>query len=190
MPGSRSKTIYWKFSPVVDPATGERKVVVEDVDGRVENGAVISFNRDRKGVRVRTWRVIRGRKESREQSFVPLNPVLVRNCLAPLAWPNCSLPFVYEQRSRSSTLKEYIGSACFVSHLKVCENPLTMAEAVALGMIDDRNRGLTLGKELYLLELTRKVGERRETVLQQLWAAGDDFWLYEKQGYRCSWREQ
>ena len=94
------------------------------------------------------------------------------------------LPYEEITGSGSILLKKNIAGLTFSSPLTEKIVPLTTARAMTAEMIDQQVADRIGNKQLRLLVIL----QNDELVVRQLWAAGDDFWLYEETPERKSRR--
>lgn len=100
------------------------------------------------------------------------------------------LPFQLMSGNHPSASKLYhvrrvVGTQVFADNLEVQASPVTWAAAQANGWINssintDQNTSLQV-----LKVINKQTGDQ---VALQLWAADDDWWIYEKTRFRQSWR--
>jgi hypothetical protein len=99
------------------------------------------------------------------------------------------LPFQLMSGNHASASRLYhvrrsVGTQVFADNLEVQVSPVTRADAQANGWINDSiNTGQ---KSLQVLKVINK--QTGDLVALQLWAAADDWWIYEKTRFRQSWR--
>lgn len=187
LPGRGDSVHVWRFvrSSLED---GGFKVAVCDREQRSMIRAELFFNNAGKMLRADSIRVRRGAEKCFTQLNDPAKPALVEQTVIPADWLNRMPRQFPEPGVFEFSLKKKIGSTDFSARFELQETVISFAEALAAGMISDTNRSLAQGEELRQITVVRKLGERTEPFLRQLWTVGGDFWLYEEKKERRSWR--
>jgi hypothetical protein len=189
VPGREKSTIWWIFK-ASESELGERQVFVKDYNARVQCRAELYYDQNNNLVQVDCYRQGREEEVCDAVNYDAVSPAIVNQSLVPGDWLNRELPFAPQNKACEYLVKEKIGVTIFSSHIKVVDEVVTLAEARALGMIKADNENLVQGQQLYLVSVKKVEGLELVPVMQQLWAAGDRFWLYEEKDGRRSWRCQ
>lgn len=189
MPGRAVNEVRWQF---VARATAEAgyMVEIEDIDQKVGCRAELYFSKSQKLEQADCFRWVKGAEVCSANRYDTKKPALLSATIIPGDWLNRPLPFVYQPAQRKVVLYEQIGTSRFANYLVVQDRKISRKEALAQGMIrEDLQDSLDIDGQLYLVEISRKDdGVNQDSRLQQLWLAGDNFWLYESQAGRRSWR--
>ena len=188
MPGQSKTTVVWQFDRQLS-ADGDLKLLVYDRDNKVRCRAEFFFVSEGALVQADCYREVRGLEICDAKRYVATDPVLLTQTLIPGDWLNGPLPFVFDDEINTYTVRELIGTTTFTSHLKTRQKSISYNEAVATGMLKpDLQADEGKKNNLRLVRVARLCGDREEVVLEQLWAEGDIFWLYEAKNERQSWR--
>ena len=187
VPGRGKSTIWWRFESRYF-ANGEAQVAVSDVNGRIKARAEFYYDQAKGLVQVDCYRHLRGEEICDARIYDAGAPVIMNQTLIPGDWLNREQPFAVREEVKEYLVKEKVGVTGFSSRLSVQESELSLAEAIASGMVEADNELSGQGKRLRLVTVTKVMGLREEVLMRQLWAVGDDFWLYEEKGGRRSWR--
>ena len=187
--GNRVSRISWRFSRF-DCDGDCYRLEVKDSDERVGSWGELHFDRENKLTRFVGFRIVREKVVEDVFTFDPRKPAVVQQSLIPGSWLNVEVPFHFNSASKKYSVKGAISPARFVTHLRLQEREIGIAEAHELGLLNETNRAAAKGKSLYLVEIFRSRGKTAsaEPVLRQLWSESGTFWLYEEQGTRRSWR--
>lgn len=190
IPGRDKSTVWWQFERQI-LAHGEELVAVTDLNQRVRTRAELYYNQNNALSQVDCYRQLRGEEICDARLYDTGAPVLINQSLVPGDWLNRELPFVPRPEVGEYVVKEMIGTTGFSSRLLVQEREMALSEARSNGMIGSDNEALLQKQGLYLVTVRKIIESRPDTVLlRQLWAVGDNFWLYEEKEGRRSWRCQ
>ncbi len=188
LPGRAVNEVRWQF--VESTTTDGYMVDIVDIDQKVGCRAELYFSESQKLEQADCFRWIEGAEVCSANRYDIKKPALLNATIIPGDWLNRSLPFVYQPDKQKVVLYEQIGTTRFSSFLKVQDRKISREEALAQGMLrEDLQAGLAVAGQLYLVEISRTSNDgNQDLLLQQLWFAGDNFWLYESKAGRQSWR--
>jgi len=188
MPGRSVNKVRWQFRQKA--TIGGYMVEIEDIDHKVGCRAELYFSKSQKLEQADCFRWVKDAEICSANRYDIKKPALLNATIIPGDWLNRSLPFVYQSAKRKDVLYEQVGTTRFANYLEVQDRKISREEALAQGMIRaDLQPGLTAGGQLYLVAISRAGdGANQDLLLQQLWLAGDNFWLYESKAGRRSWR--
>ncbi len=191
IPGKEKSTIWWQFERQIS-AKGEARVLVTDLEGRVQSRAELYYDQNHELAQVDCYRQRRGEEIVDAQVYDVTAPVIIDQSLVPGDWLNREQPFAAQGNAQEYLIKEKIGTTVFSSRILVTEASVSLPEALAAGMIRSDNQGLAQGQLLRLVTVSKLMGTETELspLMRQLWAVGDSFWLYEEKAGRRSWRCQ
>ena len=190
VPGRSANQVHWQFNQHNLGADGFL-FEVEDRDQKVGCRAEFYFSPTRSLEQADCFRWVNGEEVCSANQYDSAKPALLTYTIIPGDWINRPLPFVYDAVRREVVTYEQVGTARFAAYLSIQDRQISRAEAVAEGMINpDLQPGFAAKTNLYLVEITRAGAnqDQPELLLQQLWVAGDNFWLYESKAGRRSWR--
>lgn len=190
IPGRAGNLVYWQFKEKNLGADGF-EVEIEDRDQKVGCRAELYFNPNRDLVQADCFRWVNGKEICSADRYEAAEPVILSSTIIPGDWLNRPLPFVYKAGKRKFITHEQIGTTRFATYLTVQERRVSFKNAVSAGMIrDDLQASSAISDSLCLVEITVNgaTGSKAKVLLQQLWAEGDMFWLYEAKEGRRSWR--
>ena len=182
--GQPAAEVKWVFLQGSDP----RRFLVRDTNNLVGARAELDFDEQGHLSGLTVARQVRGRPVVDVIITEAGNRQLIlQDSLLPLDWFNCPpLPEANPAGTEMVT-REKIGRAGFVRRLRLRCREMTLADAVAAGMVVDDNREFAAQKKLYLREALARENGQWVPVLRQLWTADDGFWLYEEKEGRRSW---
>jgi len=191
VPGSAKSTIWWRFERQI-LANGEARVLVTDLDGRVQSRAELYFDQNHALAQVDCYRQRRGEEIADARIYDIAAPVVMSQSLIPGDWLNRQQPFIARNLPHEYLVKEKIGTTVFSTRLLVTEEGVSLSEALAAGMIRSDNQGLVQDQVLRLVNVSKIMGTKADLspLMRQLWVVGDSFWLYEEKAGRRSWRCQ
>ena len=189
IPGRGKSTIWWRFEPR-HLLSGETQVLVTDLNARVEARVELYYDQENSLHQVDCYRYRRGEEICDARIYDVVSPVIMNQTMIPGDWLNRRLPFVDQEKVGEYFVKEKIGVTGFSSHFLVAEKGIGLAEAQSLGMISSDNELFMQDQRLRLVTVSKVMGSREDLtlIMRQLWAVGDNFWLYEEKGGRRSWR--
>jgi hypothetical protein len=188
VPGRAVNEVRWQFAGRVT-ADGYM-IEIEDLDQVVGCRAELYFSSNQVLEQADCFRWVKGAEVCSANQYDTKKPALLNASIIPGDWLNRPLPFVYQANKRKVVLYEQIGTSRFANYLIIQDRQISWQEALAQGMIrDDLQAGLAGADQFYLVEVSRAGnGAKPDLLLQQLWLAGDNFWLYESKAGRRSWR--
>jgi len=191
IPGKEKSTIWWQFERQI-LVNGEARVVVTDLEGRVQSRAELYYDLNDALAQADCYRQRRGEELVDARVYDVTVPVIINQSLVPGDWLNREQPFAARKKADEYLIKEQIGTTVFSSRILVTEESVSYSEALAAGMIGSDNQGLVQGKTLRLVTVSKLMRTEAELspLMRQLWAVGDSFWLYEEKAGRRSWRCQ
>ncbi len=189
IPGQLPTTVLWKFDRQ-SLESGGFKWKVQDSNEVVRCRAEFYFNVSGALEQADCYRKVQKDEICDARQYVVSRPALLNQTLIPGDWLNRSLPFVFEAGKRDMVLYEQIGTSRFANYIEIQDRRISRDEAFAKGLLRaDLQFDLPASAELGLVEVRRVVdGDASDLLLQQLWLAGDNFWLYESKSGRRSWR--
>lgn len=188
VPGSKKSTTRWLFEKRILASDGTALINVSELDGRAKVRAMFYYDLNKRLVQADYFRSAREGEICEAQSYDPSAPAIMNKTIIPGDWLNRELPFVERGRADEYHIVEKVGITGFSSHLIVEEREVSRELVIALGMLERDGELLNQAKNLCLVTVSKALGTGEEMVLMhQLWAVGDDFWLYEEKGGRRSW---
>ncbi len=163
-------------------------ILVRDDSRRLQCQIELRYNKKGFLVWANYCQMIHGNEICREKNYDPEEPVLLNQTLIPGDHLNLRLESMADgDWTKDCKVREKVGNGIFVDYLTLKKELVTLDDAVASGMISQKNMRFAQDKDLYLLSLVRRGGVNGELVLQQLWVKDIKFWLYEKKDGRHSW---
>jgi hypothetical protein len=84
---------------------------------------------------------------------------------------------------RRAKVRKRAGGSVFLEAVQRTVREISLDEAMSDGLIKDEVKGLIGGKELRMIEISKK----GSISVRQLWATGLSWWVYEESPFRKSW---